>query len=635
MNLEERMKHHYSGQAYPGSRNEHVFLRAPRLYKAEGSGRLTIAPAQARVARKTRITLTYHAGERGLLRGNELRIFTVGYNPFSFFTTDPKDKCRALVGIRAPRKTVFDMEVYGSFCRRSITLQLKKGKMKPGATVDIVVGKNNSLGISEIARPVLFHIELKEKDTEKTGKIIGQATLRVRPKKPAAIRCVLPPIVLEGKSSEMALSVLDQYGNLADSAEISPKWSRKKGVTIEKHANLVPGDGGYRIFRNGFTACGPGIHAANGVDRNTGILIKSNPVKCVRRLPRYRLCFGDIHAHDFLSPGLASPMEYYENAVKLGLHFFALPIQTQSNNLTEEKWAIANFMAEEFYRPGIFVAFPAYEWQHYAFGHKNVYYSRADQPYLSPYDSRYDTAAKLFRALRKSDALVAAHHTGYKLDCHVPGTDWAYFDEELQPVLEICSVHGSSEKPDSERPLNSPGEGTFFQDALDLGIHIGAIGGSDSHSGRPVSSPREPRPYPGGMACVYAGELTREGVFEALRSRRCYGTTGAKMIVEFTINGSLMGSIVKAKQKRRIAAVVAGTDKIETLEVIKNNRLLFSASPGKDSCEATWTDTSQSGIREDFYYLKVTQADGEMAWTSPVWVRSGGKDDQSLHRSRA
>ncbi|MCK4983403.1 MAG: CehA/McbA family metallohydrolase, partial [Victivallaceae bacterium] len=378
---------------------------------------------------------------------------------------------------------------------------------------------------------------------------------------------------------------------------------------------------GYRKLKKGLKISTPGFHRLKGKDTLNNITFTSNPVKCLDKESEYKLFFGDIHNHDHLSPGLASPREAYSAALEQGLHFLALPIQTQSGNLSDDKWLIANYMAEQFYKPGEFVTFPAIEWQHYAFGHKVVCFMNPDQIRLNPYDSRFDTPNKLFTELRKSDAFVQVHHTGYKLDCHVPGTDWEYHDEDIQTVLEISSCHGSSEKIDSERPLNNPGSG-YLQDVLAMGKHIGVIGGSDGHNGRPVKSVREPRMYPGGMACLYAKDLTRQGLFEAFRNRRCYGTTGVKMILEFDINSNPMGSIITCSGKREIKIAAAGTDVLAKIEIIKNNSVIFSASSDNEFFSAVFCDDSVSGKSEDSYYLKITQKDGEMGWTSPIWVKT-------------
>jgi hypothetical protein len=203
----------------------------------------------------------------------------------------------------------------------------------------------------------------------------------------------------------------------------------------------------------------------------------------------------------------------------------------------------------------------------------------------------------------------------------VPGTDWSQVDEAMEPVVEICSCHGSSEKPDSERPLNAPGEGGWVQDALAQGLHIGVIGGSDSHTGRPVNSVREPRPYPGGMTCIYATELSRGGLFDALRRRHCYATTGARIVLEFAIDGHHMGEIITEASERVTHIYVAGTAPLEKIEIIKNNRILYALGSAQTTVELKYQDREDSGREEDFYYIKILQQDGEIAWSSPIWVR--------------
>ena len=86
-------------------------------------------------------------------------------------------------------------------------------------------------------------------------------------------------------------------------------------------------------------------------------------------------------------------------------------------------------------------------WNEYHFiarGNHVIHYLGGDQPYLPVDDSRYDTPAKLYAALRGSDALVIGHHPGYPLDEHVPGTDYAAIETDVEILTEIWSMHGSS-----------------------------------------------------------------------------------------------------------------------------------------------------------------------------------------------
>ena len=608
MKMSERMAHHYEG-INRGSINEHPFLHPRRLYRTEDLGTLHVKPRSRRAGTRATLELTYRVGPRGVPRGAALRVIAVGFNPMPGFADASSVPGPVKVDVSSTGEAALAAAVVNGFSHREVNITLKRGTLSAGDVVAIRLGADGTLTLSEVARPLRFVLEFKSRPANAHWEVVDEARMEVQPGKPVSATAFSDPLGKTGQATPLLPRVVDRYGNRA-ARHTAVKWKRTRGVTVTDDGQVSMAE--------------PGVYRLTGVDAPSGLTVVSTPLKRTRRKPAFRLAFGDIHAHDFLSPGLASPREYYENAIAQGLHFVSLPVQSQGENLTEDRWIIANYMAEEYNDPGTFVAIPGFEWQHYAFGHKNVYFEKPDQPLLSPYDRRYNTVPKLFRALRGSDALVAAHHAGYKLDVHVPGTDWHYADESLQPVAEICSCHGSSERPQSERPLNAPGKGTFMQDAWAAGHHVGVIGGSDSHSGLPVNSPREPRKYPGGLACVYTRDLTRRGILEALRSRRCYATTGARMIVEFDINGHAMGSLIAPNASRRkVRAFVAGTAPVRELVLLKNNRPVHTLSPGREDAELVWTDPDGPERAEDWYYIRAIQNDGEIAWSSPVWVKGG------------
>ena len=623
MNFKERMAFHYRGGEHDYS-NQHPFLKKRKLYAAGNYGRLEIAPAISGVAENEELVLTYRLGSRSLRPGNLLKLFVVGFNPFSRLTTDAAQRDAALVTatIIAAASNGVELEVrtHSEFNKREIYLGVAKGELGNDDAIEIRIGAGHTLALSEIARPVTFYLEFRETESDESGRLIDRARLRVTPGPAKEIHCLSAPLAAQNEPLDLILGAVDEFGNWVDArAEI--EFAPQPNLSHPERVELLPGDGEQRVIKSSLTISAPGVYRLGGRDRISNIEFASAPICCTEREPDYGLYFGDLHAHDFLSPGLASPLEYYQNARRWGLDFVALPIQAQSRNVDAEKWAIATFMAEEFYEPGAFVTFPAIEWQHYAFGHKNVYYVNPDQPYFCPYDERYDTVKKLYAAARQSDVLIMPHHPGYRLDCHVPGTDWSQVDDTMEPVAEICSCHGSSEKPHSERPLNAPGEENWLQNAWARGMHIGVIGGSDSHTGRPANSVREPRPYPGGMACVYATELTRQGLFEAFCSRRCYATTGARIVLEFEMNSHPMGEIITAPGERVVRVFVAGTAPLEKVEIIKNNRVIHSSSSEQTIVALEYQDRENSDREQDFYYIKIVQDDGEIAWSSPIWVR--------------
>jgi hypothetical protein len=126
--------------------------------------------------------------------------------------------------------------------------------------------------------------------------------------------------------------------------------------------------------------------------------------------------------------------------------------------------------------------------------------------------------------------------------------------------------------------------------------------------------------------------LTREAVFDALWDRACYGTTGERIFLDVHVNGSRMGQELTSaadRQVRRIAVEAEGTAPIREATVIRNGEAVHSVQPTGEGTAFHWEDTEafDSVALKGFdarpfiyYYVRVVQADGEMAWSSPVWA---------------
>lgn len=106
-----------------------------------------------------------------------------------------------------------------------------------------------------------------------------------------------------------------------------------------------------------------------------------------------------------------------------------------------------------------------------------------------------------------------------------------YFDPEIEHCVEILSCHGIFE--------------WLLWDALEMGHQVDVVCNSDGHKGRPGAEGPGTGQFGihGGLTCVLAEDLSREALFNAIKSRRCYGTTGARIHLEFTINGHHMGEV--------------------------------------------------------------------------------------------
>jgi hypothetical protein len=119
------------------------------------------------------------------------------------------------------------------------------------------------------------------------------------------------------------------------------------------------------------------------------------------------------------------------------------------------------------------------------------------------------------------------------------------------------------------------------------------------------------------LAAVWAERLTRRSIFEALKSRRTYALTGARIVLEVTVNGAPMGSEIELAHERTVKASAWAEAEIKKVEFMKNAEVAHAAKPGSDSVEVEWSETADDPA---FYHVRVTQADGHLAVSSPVWV---------------
>ena len=340
----------------------------------------------------------------------------------------------------------------------------------------------------------------------------------------------------------------------------------------------------------------------------------SNPSVMTQDLQLY---VGDLHCHDYLSEAEGYPGEVYRWAIQERRLDFCSVVPQTHGWLDNETWTIAKYMNERYLDEGRFVTWLGFEWQHSGYGDKVVHYLGGDQPYLPVDDPRYNTPARLYEALRASDALVIGHHPGYALGEWVPGTDFCRVGTDVERLVELWSMHGSSEGYDpAARPLVGA-VGETVMDALKSGVRLGFVAGSDTHSGRPGGSAKEPRPYWGGLVAVWAEDLTRRAVFCALQARHTYALTQARIVTKMTVNGALMGSEIPACDRAGLCIDAWTPGSIRHVQVLKNSRLLRTFAPGGDECHIQLEDQTGGPA---FYHCRVVQSDGELAVCSPVWV---------------
>jgi hypothetical protein len=335
------------------------------------------------------------------------------------------------------------------------------------------------------------------------------------------------------------------------------------------------------------------------------------------------LLFGDLHTHSLLSDGCTTVDEIltYARDVR-GMPFCALSDHGEVLSRQPDRWPALNADCVDNTIPGTFVAIPGYEvtWPVFWDGHYNVYFPH-DQGSLhrAPYDDYMGlcptesfTPARLLQNLREDGegALVVRHHFGPTPEYWMDAPD----DPDLVPLTEVCSVHGIFS---GDRDLDTNGNDRRFEElshngnvrqGLQSGRVFGLVGSSDSHYGFPGDR---------GLVAVLSDGLDSASIFEALRARRTYGTTGAPIALGFTVNGEPMGSVLPLATGVSIVAEATGTDDILELALLRDGEVI--ARGGVVGNRARLEHTEPAPVPGRRYRVRVLQADGEAAWSSPVW----------------
>ena len=193
--------------------------------------------------------------------------------------------------------------------------------------------------------------------------------------------------------------------------------------------------------------------------------------------------------------------------------------------------------------------------------------------------------------------------------------DWASTvpDPELEPLVEVASVHGQSDSPDLPGVIYGAVPGAFVQEQLARGLRFGLIGSTDGHDGHPGLS--QLAGGGGGLAAIEGAELTREGLYAALKARRTYATNGPRIVLRVSAGGAPMGSTLPAEPVQ-IEVRAVGTAAIERVELVSRHGVVGSRTGEGGVVFGTFPIEPLAG---DFVYVRVIQEDGGLAWSSPFF----------------
>jgi hypothetical protein len=323
-----------------------------------------------------------------------------------------------------------------------------------------------------------------------------------------------------------------------------------------------------------------GVYTVVGEDDATGLTAVSNPIDVRESAPVLKKYWADFHGQSGETIGTNTIEDYFRFGRDIS-HLDILGHQGNDFQVTDEFWVKVNETTKSFYEPGRFVTFPGYEWSANTplGGDRNVYFaseggtiSRSSCDMLPGGKSQFEDsmdADSLFEHLKKQEdpkAFCFAHVGGRYADLR-------FHDGEVEAAVEVHSAWGTFE--------------WFLHEALERGYRVGIVANSDGHKADPGAA------YPGdskfgsvgGLTCVLADKLDRGSVFQAIKARHFYATTGCRALLDLSLdlrNGqtAMMGDLVENWSGDPVLKIrLAGSAPVERIDVYNGLQIIHTFRP--------------------------------------------------------
>ncbi len=343
----------------------------------------------------------------------------------------------------------------------------------------------------------------------------------------------------------------------------------------------------------------------------------------------YHIYRGDMHRHTDISAdgaGDGSLLDLFRYALDAARMDYAMVTDHNSGFDQEYSWWRIEKADDLFQVPGFFTTLFGYERSlGYPNGHRNVAFAQrgirtlpvaaGEQPQQG--QVKVNSGSVLYPFLRKNRGIAFSHTSATGM-----GTDWRDNDPDVEPLVEIyqgmrtsAEYEGAPKAPTADRPAAQQGGFRplgFVWNAWAKGYKLGVQASSD-HISTHIS-----------YSCLISEERSREGLMNAMRRRHSYAATDNIILDVRLRDGAaeyLQGDalVASASSPARLVVKVIGTRAVKDIQVIRNNQFVYHQKPGAREAEFTFTDT-EAKPGESYYYVRVVQDDGQMAWSSPLWV---------------
>lgn len=335
----------------------------------------------------------------------------------------------------------------------------------------------------------------------------------------------------------------------------------------------------------------------------------------------WNLYFGQLHAHTDISNGAGSVEEAFQYASQVdGLDFFAVTDHSDSFDNADmgaidadgadisADWA-AGKQAAASVTNGDFVGL---------FGFEMTWPEDKQLGHIST----FNTPGWQTRDQADFENVPTALENYYKALASVPGSvsqfnhpdtvhgDFERFDHyspQYDAVVSLLEVAGEDGVVDCE----------YYDLALDKGWHVAPTNNQNNHKGQ-WGDASEAR------TVVLAKSLTEEALYAAMKDRRVYATQDSDLAIFYELNGTVMGGILPKSEEAEITVFLSDpTDEaIGNVEVVTDGGAVLVSEYVETPSQVLELSAS---CGHSYYYLRITQPDGDVAVTAPVWM--DGYDD--------
>ena len=151
--------------------------------------------------------------------------------------------------------------------------------------------------------------------------------------------------------------------------------------------------------------------------------------------------------------------------------------------------------------------------------------------------------------------------------------------------------------------------------ALDKGWHVAPTNNQDNHKGR-WGNANDARDV------ILTDDFTEDGIYAALRARRMYATEDKNLDLDYTVNGNMMGSIIDVPEKLNFEISFNDPDRTDSIAkvelVVNSGKVAYTWNSAADLAKGSVS--VELAPEYTYYFVRVTEGDGDLAVTAPVWV---------------